>query len=369
MAAAASSPRRVLLACDWFLKYVGPFAEALARAGADVAVLFRDHAHEFGGSESERREVLDGMAAAGVTLLELPGRSTSLTPAVLRAMRQARRFRPDVVHAQSEIHDLRLLLATLGPPLALMVHDPELHVGTPRRPLHLRAIAALWQRRADLLLAHGERLAHDLGTRKPVRIIPHGMVARDAPLAPPAEPTLLLFGRLEYYKGVRLLLAAMPHVWAERPEVRLIVAGRGSEVGLVPTDDPRISLDDRYIPEEGIDELFARASLAVLPYLDASQSGVGLVALGRGVPIVVTDVGELPSLVRDPSFVAPPNDPVALAGRLLAHLDHDLAFRRAVLDDARAAFGWDAVAQRALRIYDELAAARGSQVAPAAETA
>ena len=68
----------------------------------------------------------------------------------------------------------------------------------------------------------------------------------------------------------------------------------GEAARLVP-DDPRISLIARYISESEVDPLLADASLVALPYTQASQSGVGLLAIARGVPVVVSDLGALPS--------------------------------------------------------------------------
>ena len=62
---------RVALACDWFLKYASTQTAALARAGAEVMLLCRDHALEFGGDEAERRLALEHAADAGVRIVEL----------------------------------------------------------------------------------------------------------------------------------------------------------------------------------------------------------------------------------------------------------------------------------------------------------
>jgi glycosyltransferase involved in cell wall biosynthesis len=355
----APAERRVLLLCDWFLKYVGPFAEALRRAGVPVAVVIRDHAYEFGGDQAERKRVVDSMIRAGVEVIEFPGRATSLLRAV-PALRRARRWRADVAHAQSEIHDPRMLAVVARMPLALMVHDPSPHLGAARRPLRLRIWQFLWLRRADYLLVHSATLGATLdASKKPVRVIPHGAEVWSEPMPAPAGPTIVLFGRLEYYKGVRVLLAAMELVWEQRPEVLLVVAGQGPELAVVPSD-PRIDVVPGYVPEAGVDEIFARASVVVLPYLEASQSGVGVQAIGRGIPVVVTDVGGLPEIALDESFVIPAGDAGALAQALLRHLDHPPALREAVLAHARAEVGWDCVAERAVRIYDELVGARGS---------
>jgi glycosyltransferase involved in cell wall biosynthesis len=349
---------RVLLVCDWFLKYVGPFAEALRRAGIPVAVAIRDHAHEFGGDRAERSRVVEGMRAAGVEVIELPGRGSSLLRA-LPALARVRRWRADVVHAQSEIHDPRLLAAVRGLPLALMIHDPRPHLGSARRPLRLRLWQWLWVSRANLLLVHSEALAPVVGARKPVRALPHGASVRRAPAAAPSRPTVVLFGRLEYYKGVRVLLAAMDLVWEARPETLLVIAGQGPELEVVPRD-PRIEVVAGYVPEADVERLMERASLVVLPYLEASQSGVGVQAIGRGIPIVVTDVGGLPDLALDSTFVVPAGDAAALARALLRHLDHAVAIRERTLAQARDLVGWDCVAHKALRIYDELVRIRAS---------
>lgn len=345
---------RVLLVCDWFLKYVAPFAIALRSTGAQVAVLCRTHAFEFGGAAHERQELVDAMRAAHVAVIELPGRSSSLSREARRALRDAYRFTPHVIQAQSEIHDPRFFVPLRGRPLILTIHDPERHLGAPSRPLRLRILEKLWERRADAFVVHSSRFARSRLGRRPTYVLPHGVTTVDVPLAVPTRPAVVLFGRLEYYKGVRVLVKAMKEVWATRPETELIIAGRGPEAAIVPRDK-RITLLDEYLPEAEIDDLLARASLVVLPYLDASQSGVGLLAAARGIPLVATDVGALPEIVLDDSFVAPPGDAAALAERLLRHLDHDAALRRQVIDRTRTRYDWKIIAARARGVYTHVA--------------
>lgn len=68
----ASGPR-VLVTCDWFLKYAVDQCVGLRQAGAEVALLCRTHAFEFGGDGGERERVLDTARALGVQILEIPG--------------------------------------------------------------------------------------------------------------------------------------------------------------------------------------------------------------------------------------------------------------------------------------------------------
>jgi glycosyltransferase involved in cell wall biosynthesis len=345
---------RVLVAGDWFLKVMAGQARGLSRRGPEVMLLCRDHAEEFGGDQGERRRLLDLARSEGVEVEELPGKRFG--PGMAGASRRARavveRFGPEVVSAH-ENGDPRLLAAVRGRPILLTVHDPVPHPGHPRPPWPERATAALWLRSASAVAVHGRALADELRPKvpaTPLYVVKHGIDVRDAPFPLPSRPTILMFGRMEAYKGVDVLLEAMRHVWAQRPDVRLLLAGRGPAVAVVPRDD-RIDLRDRYIPERDLDPLFAEATVGVLPYTQASQSGAGLWMMAAGLPVVVSDVGALSEIVEDPEMIARPGDPRHLADRLLAALSHGLGDRERLLERVRGRFSWDAVADDYVALY------------------
>jgi glycosyltransferase involved in cell wall biosynthesis len=343
---------RVALVCDWFLKYTAPLAAALARGGTEVTLLCCDHAREFGGSTQERAETLERAADAGVRVLTLSGVGSAAG---------LRRTNPDVVHAQLNANP-RLLGATRGLPTVLTVHDPVPHPGDTVPPVHRRLVRRAWLRRADRIIVHGAALRDELAARVDrarIAVVPHGTSVQDAPDPPPPERRLLVFGRLKAYKGLPTLARAMETVWAARPEVRLAALGQGDAAAALPAD-PRVERDRRFVPEPDVVSALRRSSLVVLPYDQASQSGVGLLALGRGIPAIVTRVGALPELAIDDSQVVPPQDPAALAGAILNHLDHGEELRLRVLEHARRNFSWEVAAGGSLRVYREAEAARRS---------
>ena len=94
----------------------------------------------------------------------------------------------------------------------------------------------------------------------------------------------------------------------------------------------------------------------MLPYTQASQSGVGLLAIARGVPVVVSDLGALPELAYDNSFVAEAGNARMLAATILRHIDDGAEVRDAVLRHAHDRFSWDRVAQLSTELYRELIA-------------
>ena len=355
---------RILIVCDFLFKYGSQQARSLVHAGHDVAILCRSHALEFGGLEHERDEVHDRLRGDGIRVLVVPGRVRSATavPALLGIRRAVRRWRPHVVHVH-ENHDPRLLALTAGYPTVLTVHDPLGHPGAPELTRSENWAFRRWFHRADRFIVHGQALVPELrpiiGPHRPIAVIHHGTDARAEPLPAAGEPVVLLFGRLEQYKGVEVLVAAMQHVWERRPDARLVVAGEGQAARLVP-DDPRTTLMARYISEAEVDGILAQARLVALPYTQASQSGVGMLAIAAGVPVVVSDLGSLPELAYDRSFVSAAGNARALADAILRHLDDGPDVRARVLAHARAEFSWEEAARRTTELYRDLVSASTS---------
>jgi glycosyltransferase involved in cell wall biosynthesis len=129
---------------------------------------------------------------------------------------------------------------------------------------------------------------------------------------------VLFFGRIYAYKGLHYLLKAAPLISAAAPQVRFIIAGTGADFGQYRSliqDGANFDVRNRFIPEEEVAQLFAEADLLALPYIEASQSGVLANAIGFGLPVVATDIGELAAVVRDTGMglVVPPADSEALA--------------------------------------------------------
>jgi glycosyltransferase involved in cell wall biosynthesis len=194
----------------------------------------------------------------------------------------------------------------------------------------------------------------DLGeVRGAIEVVPHGLnVVPPEPL--PERPALLFFGRISHYKGLDTLLDAMPLVWEELPEATLTIAGEGPLPEREALADPRVTLRHEHVPEADVPGLFAAATCAVLPYRQASQSGVGSEAKRFGRAIVATSVGGLPELVDEGcGRLVAPEDPEALAAAvvevagtpgLAAELGHNAA---ASGEES----SWHSVAARTLDAY------------------
>ena len=120
------------------------------------------------------------------------------------------------------------------------------------------------------------------------------------PLAHRGKPRLLCFGRLLPYKGLDLLADALASFGPNQPyDVRICGDGPKSlELGRLQAM-PNVSVEHRWIPEAELPALIAWADAIILPYREASQSGVAAAAIAQGRYILATNVGGLPEQLKD----------------------------------------------------------------------
>jgi len=117
----------------------------------------------------------------------------------------------------------------------------------------------------------------------------------------PGEATRLLFlGRIMKYKGLAMLLDALDILRQENVPVQLGVFGEGNIEDSIPRlQQMGAEIVNRWLTSEDIVDALERYDVVVLPYLEASQSGVAATAFGAGLPVVATPVGGLIEQVRD----------------------------------------------------------------------
>jgi glycosyltransferase involved in cell wall biosynthesis len=347
------------------LAYTPPYdhhlAAALARRGHDVTLLTSAFLHgDAPEQDGYRREEL--FLPLSTRLLRGRPRSRArlalkgleYVPSAWRLLRRIRELDPDVVHLQwlprPEL-DVRWL-RRLGGPTVLTAHDVA-----PRRE---RALSA-WRKAlglVDRVIVHSQRAVEALREFDPT-LIRHP-VFEGAHLGPPHGKTLLFFGLLRDYKGLDVLVSALPRI----PEARLVVAGDpldpvepvqavAAELGLANRIEWRL----RFIGDSEVAELMEAAAVVVLPYRKLDSSGVLATAIGYLRPVVVSDVGSLGEIVREfgAGLVVPPGDETALANACSSLLGDEKALAHAYEGAAKAAASltWDASAQEHERVYEE----------------
>lgn len=111
---------------------------------------------------------------------------------------------------------------------------------------------------------------------------------------PTNTPVILgFFGRLVSYKGLDRCLQVADELRRRGYAVALKAVGSG-ECDVVLREDCPDQLQRRWTPEDEVPEVLSEFDILLLPYLEASQSGVLAFAAALGLPAVVTPVGGLP---------------------------------------------------------------------------
>lgn len=280
-----------------------------------------------------------------------------------------RRVRADVVHFdEASTRSVSTLLFARRVPLVLGIHDSHPRIGESGGRFEL--VRRRFLKRARVVLFHSdyarrafcERVEMPRGAQ--VRVVPLGIYDPFAALCSTGRDdgkSVLFFGRVAEYKGVDVLRAAAPLVAESVPDVRFVVAGRpvpGYRLDDLPSlpNGGTWELLDRHVGMEEACALFRGATVVVLPYLEASQSGVVSTAFAFDKPVVATAVGGIPEIVEDgvTGRLVAPRDPGALA-EAIAEVVGDGPARerlRAGVRAARAgALGWPALAEATLDAY------------------
>jgi glycosyltransferase involved in cell wall biosynthesis len=189
-------------------------------------------------------------------------------------------------------------------PAVVVVHDPQPHPGDLEWLLENRSI-----RQAQRCILFSASLKPYLIQRgippEKIDIIPLGPLTHSSGESPRSEsgkqsPVILFFGRITRYKGLEVLLQAYRELYTSHP-ARLVIAGEGDlkPYAQLLADLPQIEIANRWIPDEEVGDFFNRASIVVLPYTSATQSGVLATAASYGRAVVATRTGGIPEQVQD----------------------------------------------------------------------
>ncbi len=317
-------------------------------------------------------------------------------PKVIRAFRFLRGSMRAVLHAKrhgaklTHLHFfhsgfLELLNVALSRLLGMKVvvtsHDVESFVPGVSSGLLNKWIYGL----ASAVIAHNKLSANELRSKlkleeSKINIIPHGNYLeykRDVGGKEEArrqldlscdEFVVLFFGQIKEVKGLEVLLKAIPHLNERvRRRVRVVIAGK------VWKDDfekyqrfiDTLSLQDcvkleiRYIRDDEVAYFYRSADVIALPYKKIYQSGVVLMAMSFGVPVIVSDIPGMLEVVTDGAtgLVFRSEDPVDLARCLTFAESSPAELERmeiAAEDLMRTKYSWSNIGRQTAELYGRL---------------
>jgi alpha-maltose-1-phosphate synthase len=228
------------------------------------------------------------------------------------------------------LHDVKLRPSTLG----LFGRIETFYLKAVTQPVILAKLV-------DSIIVHGNNLKDELssmGIRKEkIHVLPHFdyqylLDQSDAELKKDLmfKEYILLFGRIVPYKGFKVFVEAIriAHNMTST-KFNVLISGKGDlnhlESILKEDDYNYITICPRYVPYARIHQLIGLAKFLVLPYTDASQSGIIPLAYTFSKPVIVSDVGSLSEYVEHGStgYIFGVNDSAQLASYMVELIEND----------------------------------------------
>lgn len=367
---------KIILLSYGFVEYTIPLANALSDIqGLDVVLI----------EPRKRIEPHIEMVREGVTVEAFyPPRLRNPTNLITvhKLIKRINHYRPDVIHIQRGHFWFNFALPILKTyPLVVTIHDIVKHRGD--RQSRLTALTNKFNiRYADKIIVHGQKLKEQMINefkRSPesIEVIMRGDYYSFYNLGGPQRKYLqeeghliLFFGRIWEYKGLEYLIRAEPLISKEVPDARIVIAGEGENFNKyykMIVNKERYIILNHHIPDEMVGELFEKCCVVVLPYVEASQSGVIPLAYAFKKPVVVTNVGSLPEVVDDgeTGYIVPPRDPEKLAKAIIDLLTNNEKRKRMgenAFKKTQEELSWKNVALRTVEVYKKALALKGKSV-------
>lgn len=350
-----------------------------------IAHIGKYYSPTHGGMERVVRELCEGLVERGhavraivasetgrgsrewlnqVDVVCLKTRGRVFSQPLVSGIREAiEEFEPDLVHFHLPNPLALLMCRSLGVPTCATLHADA---GGFKRPLN-RALTMPYLTNANAVIFSSFQMAQkfrqELGSDR-TKVIPFGFrfdylrgtgLARDARL-------ILFVGRLVSYKGLDVLVRALPRV-----DARLVIVGDGPQLNSLKELARRLGVRDRIeflgsVTDEDLGLWYERCGIYVQPSISECEAfGISMLeAMHMARPVISTDlatgVREV-NLHGETGLIVPPKNPLSLASALNTLLrDPELALRLG--ENARRhsrTFAFQAMIDRHANLYREIA--------------
>jgi len=174
------------------------------------------------------------------------------------------------------------------------------------------------------------------------------------------DKVILFFGFIRKYKGLDILLNAMK-LLKQNPStqnIKLLIAGEFyedeknyQELLNDPLIKDNLIIHTEFISDSMVKYYLCAADCVIQPYRNATQSGVTPLAYHFEIPMIVTNVGGLPSLVPDKKvgLIAEPNAE-SIAEKVKEYFDLGEEFFLPHLREEKKKYSWEVMVDKILEI-------------------
>ena len=242
---------------------------------------------------------------------------------------------PDIIHFDTvSVRAIGLTTLARNYKINITVHDPLPHSGESSWKTNFAKY--LFYRKARHFLFYSAFAQYQFKKHysylKPnsnlIRFQPFSFMRSSITPSGLGKKYILFFGRMSPYKGIDILLDAIPKVLTQHPSSTFVLAGNTDNYTL----DHQTLLDHKnsviilpgYLSTSQLADLIENAIFIVCPYRDATQSGVLMTAFAFGKTVIATNVGAFPEYISNGvnGLLTEPNS-IALAETICQALTDD----------------------------------------------
>ena len=280
-------------------------------------------------------------------------------------------FRADIIHITWQLHGLEKFLFYLPfvSKKIMTVHDPLQHSGTineegeeKKRVRTFKSIDTfilLNNQQVDVFsktynIPNNKILVSKLGVYDSIKYLKIEQKSIE-------KPDIMFFGQILPYTGIEYLLDAMLEVNKVCKNVSCIIAGGGHIYFDISkyADKDFIKIENRYFGISELAGLVSNSLFVVCPYKDATQSGVVQTAFALGVPIIATNVGALPDMIKDNVYgkIIPPCDVESLASvmiDLIQNTEKLNLFKNNIKSQWLSSMSWKPIVENYVNVYGKI---------------
>ena len=178
------------------------------------------------------------------------------------------------------------------------------------------------------------------------------------------DKVILFFGFIRKYKGLDILLTAMKLLKQDpsTQNIKLLIAGEFyedeknyQELLNDPLIKDNLLIHTEFISDSMVKFYLCAADCVIQPYRNATQSGVTPLAYHFEIPMIVTNVGGLPSLVPDKKvgLIAEPN-PESLAKKVKEYFDLGEEFFLSHLREEKKKYSWEVMVKTITELLNNI---------------
>lgn len=286
-----------------------------------------------------------------------------------RILLEIKKINPDIVHIQAISAALPGLFSKilLRKPYVIWAQGSDVYL--PGK--FTKLISKTVMKNASVVIALSEdmkRKINDIYTGKNIIILPNGIELEAFKEVYARKQyhktgkTIIFVGTLRPVKGLNYLIKAMSIIHKKSSDVNLLIVGDGPDREKLQTLVQDLNLQDCIffagrVSNDKIPEYMAQADIFALPSLSESFGIVNIEAMASGLPIVTTNVGGLPEIVKngENGFVVESKNPEAFAEKILLILNNsELEEKISERNREKAKeYSWDKVVEKLICIYKQ----------------